>query len=204
MMTCKDLKVRLRSTNELLFIAPSLRFRPGERYAIMGPSGCGKSVLTKYLAGLLPKKNNDILFFPATPPKVSSLLYLPQDSRDSVLPWRNTKDVFKNNEDLLQTLGLKENFNKRQYPKRMSGGELRRLALGELLTKGERSFIILDEPLNGLDEDLRSRCTKAIKDYTSRFPSTCLIFVTHYQQEREQLKASLVHFNNEAKEFAHE
>ena len=192
MIICKNLQAfLLKPQQSLLFKAPSLQFAPGGRYAIMGPSGCGKSVLTKYLAGLLPNPATKLMFTFEKIELNHKILYLPQDSKDSVLPWRNTSDVFKkNNSQMLDILGLRDNYDKKQFPKEMSGGELRRLALGELLSKGERDALILDEPLNGLDEDLRGRCSQAINLFMERYPKTCLIFVTHYQQEKAELQAS--------------
>jgi len=194
MIMCEELEVYLQNPQKrVLFKAPLLRFTQGHRYAIMGPSGCGKSVLTKYLAGLLPGSATKLKFGSKGFTKSRSILYLPQDSKDSILPWRNTFDVLHNKESaLVDVLGLSENFKRRQYPKNMSGGELRRLALGELLSMGEREFLILDEPLNGLDEDLRGKCSQAINFYMSKYPKTCLIFVTHYQQEKESLNAELI------------
>lgn len=207
MIICNNLLAYLVKPSRVhLFQAPLLRFKPGGRYAIMGPSGCGKSVLTKYLAGLLPDQENQILFDVGNFKSPRTMLYLPQDSRDSVRPWLNTRDIFRNASlDILDILGLRENFNKRQYPRNMSGGELRRLALGDLLIKGERDALILDEPLNGLDENLRGRCTEAINHFMKKYPQTCLIFVTHYRQEVDELRASEIRCIsiNGTKEFVH-
>lgn len=205
MISCQGLEAfLLKPTKSLLFTA-SLELLPGKRYAVMGPSGCGKSVLTKYLAGLLPDKSSETTFRHQSFRQASSILYLPQDSKDSVLPWRSAREVFKRNCSLVKTLGLQYSVDKCQYPRTMSGGELRRLALGELLVMGERKALILDEPLNGLDEDLRGRCAQAINEYMNSNPSTCLIFVTHYQQERDELEADLIKYvrKGHSGEFCH-
>ena len=205
---CENLEVYLQKPQRrILFKAPFLRFTPGHRYAIMGPSGCGKSVLTKCLAGLLPSSGTKLEFNYQRLERTSNILYLPQDSKDSVLPWRSTFDVFAHKDSaLVDVLGLSDNYRRRQLPKNMSGGELRRLALGELLSMGEREFLILDEPLNGLDEDLRGKCSQAINLFMSDYPRACLIFVTHYQQEKDDLKAKAIRcvYKDNMRVFEHE
>lgn len=118
--------------------------------ALNGPSGCGKSTLLRILAGLEQPEGGTLGDFP---PQQTALLF--QDDR--LLPWRRAAqqltDVLPRERwgevprllELVELTGEEERF-----PRELSGGMGRRLALGRCLALEARLYL-LDEPFAGVD-----------------------------------------------------
>lgn len=171
-----------------------LKINKSEFVSIIGPSGCGKTTLiniisntdTNYLGSVLFNKR-DI--------EESNIGVMFQDSR--LIPWltifenimlvSNTKD----RELILGTLaevGLKEYIN--SYPKELSGGMQRRVALVRAFIN-KPDIILLDEPFISLDyptaQALRS---DFIKFYYKYKPT--VILVTHDLKEAISLSKRII------------
>lgn len=118
--------------------------------ALSGPSGCGKTSLLRCLSGLqIP----DSGFIHGIAPSETAILF--QENR--LLPWRTVKehitDVLPPHQhgkaDLfLSLVQLEEESN--SYPRQLSGGMGRRLALARCLAL-EAKLYLLDEPFTGID-----------------------------------------------------
>ncbi len=118
--------------------------------ALNGPSGCGKSTLLRILAGLEQPEGGTL---GDVPPQQTALLF--QDDR--LLPWRRAAqqltDVLPRERwgevprllELVELTGEEERF-----PRELSGGMGRRLALGRCLALEARLYL-LDEPFAGVD-----------------------------------------------------
>lgn len=120
---------------------------------LYGPSGCGKTTLLNLLAGLVPPNSGT-----AKGPEsgISAVVF----QEDRLIPWMTASD----NIDLivrdravtdawLERIGMKE--QKSSYPHELSGGMKRRVALARALAV-RSGLLLLDEPFNGLDEDLKA------------------------------------------------
>jgi len=174
-----------------------LRVRPGEAVSILGPSGCGKTTLVGVLAGLLPRRRQEILqgrieLFGSSPPsyrRAGKLAVMFQDPtllphlpvRENVeLPLKilrrgQEKDV----SGLLDLVGLR-GFSD-YLPRDLSGGMRTRVALARSFVSGPET-LFLDEPFTGLDLGWKESLYGSLQDLRIRYGTTVLI-VTHDLQE---------------------
>jgi putative thiamine transport system ATP-binding protein len=178
-----------------LFSDFSLAVEPGEVVTVMGPSGCGKSSLLSYLCGTLepgfrasgriwlgdvpieglpPERRRlgilfqDDMLFPHLSVGQNLAFALPR----SVRPRRERRARVA---DALAEAGLGD-FADRD-PATLSGGQRARVALMRTLLAESRA-LLLDEPFNKLDRDLRQRVRRFVFDHARRRALPTLL-VTH-------------------------
>ncbi len=158
-----------------------------ERGAIQltGPSGCGKTTLLRVLAGLHTPTSGWIEGLDGL--RVSMVF-----QEDRLLPWctalENVLCVLKNGEESeklaltwLSRMELADAAHK--YPDELSGGMQRRLALARALAYGG-DLLLLDEPFNGLDKELRVRIATHIKK-----AAPLIVLVSHEEDDADLLDA---------------
>lgn len=163
--------------------------------AVCGPSGAGKTTLLELVAGLKRPAAGRIELDAAVfadveqglfvPPAARHLGYVPQDL--ALFPHltvernllygrgRARENEQPSPDEVVRVLGL-EPLLKRRIAQ-LSGGEKQRVALGRALFSAPR-LLLLDEPLTGLDPDLRLR----VLDYLRRVRDELampMIYVTH-------------------------
>lgn len=146
---------------KVLFENIGFNINEGDKIALVAPNGTGKTSLMRILAG---KDKSDsggkVLFL-----KDIRIAFLEQeydyDPERTVLEQAGGSQAAK---ELLTNFRLGD-FSRRM--KELSGGEVKRVALSEMLAKGAE-FLIMDEPTNHLDIEAieflegylkRSRCT---------------------------------------------
>lgn len=146
---------------KVLFENIGFNINEGDKIALVAPNGTGKTSLMRILAG---KDKSDsggkVLFL-----KDIRIAFLEQeydyDPEKTVLEQAGGSQAAK---ELLTNFRLGD-FSRRM--KELSGGEVKRVALSEMLAKGAE-FLIMDEPTNHLDIEAieflegylkRSRCT---------------------------------------------
>lgn len=144
----------------------SLVFPQKGAIALMGPSGYGKTTLLRLAAGLIKPESGRIKGLEGK--KISFLF-----QEDRLLPWLTAQKnvaLASDEEKAACWLEQMEIENAAQYPREMSGGMQRRVALARAMAFGG-DILLLDEPFKGLDEGLRARIAARIK---GRFPLTIL------------------------------
>ncbi|MCH9650796.1 MAG: ATP-binding cassette domain-containing protein [Deltaproteobacteria bacterium] len=169
----------------------SIAVEKGEILAILGPSGCGKTTLLNVVSGL-QEPTHGHLDLGGNPigSRLGQSAYMYQEDR--LLPWRTVKEnallasEFEKNSrrrksSALRSLRLLKELDlatfHHHYPKTISGGMSRRVALSRTLSV-KRSVYLFDEPLSGLDYQLRLRVEEVIFRELSTQGATALI-VTH-------------------------
>lgn len=173
-----------------------LAVEKGSVVTLLGPSGCGKTTLLRSIAGFLMPDGGRILV------KGTDISHLPPNRRDvgyvfqnyALFPHLTIRDNIGYGLKIRRTpkaeitrrvdqaLGLISltNFADR-YPKQLSGGQQQRVAIARSLVL-EPEVLLLDEPFNALDAQLRLSMQVELRKLINRVGITS-IFVTHDQQE---------------------
>lgn len=166
----------------------SFSISPGEFVVVCGPSGSGKSTLFHLIAGLLKPDTGQILFENqdiANKNNQELSNYRNQDIgyvlqgqsmlnsfsviENICLPYFLSHDIKKGRKiqekalKLLKRAGLEQYAN--EHPNKLSGGEMRRVAVLRALIN-EPKLIIADEPTSNLDEENALAIIKLLKEAT--------------------------------------
>lgn len=170
-----------------------LSIEPGRIYGIIGENGSGKSTMLKLLAGLLhPSKGSiSINGEPVTRRSASHIAYMTDSSR--FFPYfkiRELVDFYDSqfedfNRDkaweVLEFLSLEPE----QKLTHLSKGNLGRAKLAVTIAR-EAPFLLLDEPLSGLDPMVRESIVKGIIQFVD-FDRQSLLITTHEIRDIEPL-----------------
>lgn len=151
-------------------------------YALMAPSGAGKTTLLRLLSGLTAPQGGTI---EGLENKRISFLF----QEDRLLPWRTALEnavLAADRDRALQWLAKMEITDLNAYPRELSGGMQRRLALARAMAFGG-DVLLLDEPFKGLDEALRARIADKIRGV---FPLTVLS--VHDPEEAALMGAEII------------
>jgi ABC-type nitrate/sulfonate/bicarbonate transport system ATPase subunit len=148
---------------------------------ISGPSGCGKTTLLHTLAGLIHPSSGSI---EGIAQQRVGLVF----QEDRLLPWltaaENLNLIFKDQNRVLVWLDrMKLKSYANQYPHQLSGGMKRRVALARALAF-DCDLLLLDEPFQGMDDDLKNQLYPWIKREGKKKP---VVLVTHDRNELDAL-----------------
>jgi molybdate transport system ATP-binding protein len=162
--------------------------------AIFGPSGAGKTSTLELIAGLRVPEGGRILLdgrdVTKLPPRLRRVGYVPQD--DALFPHlsvrRNITYGGPLQGDVVDVLELAPFLDR--GVKQLSGGEKKRVALARaLLSRPE--VLLLDEPLAGVDAELRTRVLDYLLRVRAAF-SIPMLYVTHQREEVEAIAEEVV------------
>jgi len=183
----------------------------GNQFGIFGPSGSGKSTLMHMLAGLLrPDRGRIILegetLFDSTtgcnvPPEKRRIGVVFQHAhlfphmnvqRNLFYGWRRTSlsERLISSEALVDVLNLGHLFSRGVNS--LSGGERQRVALGRAVLACPR-LILMDEPLTGLDEELKFQIIPYLKKVFDEFHIP-LLFISHSLREMRLMTSEVLVF----------
>jgi ABC-type nitrate/sulfonate/bicarbonate transport system ATPase subunit len=139
----------------------SLNLSQGEILTIVGPSGSGKSTLLYIISGIENPTSGQVEFFGNSDrPRIGFVF-----QTNSIFPWRTVEknltyalelmkvEAIKRKEKataLCQLIRLDPDIFLKKYPKELSGGEARRVAMGMSLAN-DPNLLLLDEPTSHLD-----------------------------------------------------
>lgn len=183
----------------------SLSVAHGEIVAILGPSGSGKSTLLRVVAGLVEPTAGAVII------DDTDVTSVPTHRRGVGLVFQNNQlfphlDVADNVayglriarmpvdqrrsrvSELLALVGL-PGFGLRDVAT-LSGGEAARVALARSLATSPR-VVLLDEPLSGLDHDLRYSLADDVRRIVRTAGSTAIV-VTHDPEEARRIADRVV------------
>lgn len=178
----------------------SLMIDCGRYGVLMGRTGCGKTTLLEAICGLRPVASGRIVLggrdVTRQPPAERGIGYVPQDNAlfvtmtvrghlDYALTIRGCDDERKAQRvaELAELLGIAPLLDR--FPRGLSGGESRRVALGRALSFSP-STLLLDEPLNGLDDATRDTMIGLLK-HVQQTTGVTLLHVTHSQEDAARL-----------------
>ena len=168
----------------------------GTARAIVGPSGSGKSTLLRVVAGLQPATRGlvhvgsvDITRLPADKRPVALVAQTPVlfphlTIADNVAfgPRAAGVDRRRARKFALEYLDLVSlDIDPRRMPHQISGGQVQRVAFARALAI-QPSVLLLDEPFNALDPQLRDEMHRLVRDIRREMnPTVCV--VTHDPRE---------------------
>ena len=161
--------VSKKYTNYYAVDKVSISIKKGEIYGLIGENGAGKSTLMKMIAGLVEPSEGSIALFGNFVPQTeryrigcvieSPALYAELTAKQNLEVFRKAYGLSSKEsvQQILKQVGLSQYENK--IVKKFSLGMKQRLAIGVALL-GNPDFLILDEPINGLDptgiQDMRN------------------------------------------------
>ena len=179
----------------------SLILNDGECFTLLGPSGCGKTVLLRLIAGFEKPDAGTILIGGSVVADAASGDVLPPDKRSlgivfqdyAVWPHMTVYDNIAYPLKLakVEAKSLRERTMRavelvglsgldQRLPSQLSGGQQQRVALARALIS-EPQILLLDEPLNNLDANLREEMRFEIKVLQQKTGVT-IFYVTHDQE----------------------
>ena len=184
----------------------SLGVAPGEIVAVLGPSGSGKSTLLRVIAGLVLPTTGTVVIddtdVTSTPTHKRGVGLVFQNNQ--LFPHMNVEDNVgyglkiarvaagsrrERVRTLLDLVGMAAHA--RRDPSTLSGGEAARIALARSLAPQPR-VLLLDEPLAGLDHDLRYSLADELRRVI-RESGTTAIVVTHDPNEAQRIADRVVY-----------
>ena len=183
------------------------RIEPGAGLTVLfGPSGAGKTSVLNMVAGLIEpdrghvRVNGQTLFDADIavdePPERRRAGYVFQEPRlfphmrvraNLLYGWRAGKGA-TDVDETIALLGIAPLLDR--WPRTLSGGEARRVAIGRALLSNP-AFLLLDEPLSSLDRARREEIMMLLERLrdTVRLP---ILMVTHDREEAERLGTRIV------------
>ena len=178
--------------------------------ALVGPSGVGKTSVLNAIAGLLRPLDGriiargNVLFDGATgvdlAPERRHAGYVFQDAR--LFPHRRVganlaygerlappSERWFTREEVVQLLDIGHLLHR--WPASLSGGEVRRVAIGRALLAAPR-FLLLDEPFGALDSKRADALRGLIETIRDEF-AVPMLLVSHDSRDVERLAGDVVH-----------
>nr|WP_106782241.1 ABC transporter ATP-binding protein [Lysinibacillus timonensis] len=192
-IVCKEVSKKYHNINALRSI--SCEIHEDKIIGLIGRNGAGKSTLLKILAGHLKPAGGTVEIFSEQPfnnLKVASNLIFIEDTMSfppifTINEIVNmAKDFYLNwNEELARRLLAYANIPEKSFHHNLSKGQ--KSAFNLIYGLAARCAITLfDEPMNGMDESIRTDLYRAIlKEYIA-YPRT-IILSSHHLQEIEHL-----------------
>lgn len=180
-------------------------FRGGSVYGLSGKNGCGKTMLMRIIAGLIystsgsvvvngQKLGKDISF----PPSVGLLIENPAFLHDytgfenlNILAKIQGNVTEQDIKDTLLKVGLQPDDRRKYY--KYSLGMRQRLGIAAAIM-GRPDVILLDEPINAIDEDGVNSIRDTIRELVD--DNRVIIIACHDKEEMEYMADTVIYMSN--------
>jgi molybdate transport system ATP-binding protein len=171
---------------------------------LMGVSGCGKSTILKLILGIEKNYQGKISVTPSNP----VISYVPQESVlfEHLTPLENAEYFnrisnykSKFNRELINevanTLQIEDVLKTATSVNEISGGQRQRISLLRAMSI-KPDILLLDEPLTGLDEEVKDQFLQTLATLIQRF-SLMVVYVTHHRKEAEFISDVILYLEKE-------
>ncbi|MEE1517438.1 MAG: ATP-binding cassette domain-containing protein [Lachnospiraceae bacterium] len=190
MIYVKDLSLKIK--NETILSGINLYIEKGKITGLVGRNGCGKTMLMKCITGFVKPTSGEVVF---NEKRIGEDIDFPKDTgiiieTPSFIPYYsgrknllelaslNKKIGKKEIDKVLEKVGLYEARNK--MVRKYSLGMRQRLGIAQALME-EPETLILDEPMNGLDND----CVEMIRKILGQLKEDgkTILLVSHNKED---------------------
>lgn len=190
MIYVKDLSLKIK--NETILSGINLYIEKGKITGLVGRNGCGKTMLMKCITGFVKPTSGEVVF---NEKRIGEDIDFPKDTgiiieTPSFIPYYSgrknllelaslNKTIGKKEIDkVLEKVGLYEARNK--MVRKYSLGMRQRLGIAQALME-EPETLILDEPMNGLDND----CVEMIRKILGQLKEEgkTILLVSHNKED---------------------
>ena len=172
----------------------SLRLETGKIYGLLGENGVGKTTLLTLICGLKKAQSGSIDCdgidpYSRNPEFLAQVFYLPDEVApvpSTAISWAKSLGPFWPNFKLENFSAAMKDFEMDETMKmhKMSAGQLKKTYISFALACGT-SYILMDEPTNGLDIPSKSLFRRVIARHMT--PDRTLIISTHQVHDVESL-----------------
>jgi zinc transport system ATP-binding protein len=153
----------------------NLEIQRGEFVGIVGPNGSGKSTLIMTILGILKAQAGVIQIYGERPMARENIGKIGWVSNAANMFQRKTKYQRQQVEEAIEMVGLQEKAS--VGLNKLSGGQKQRAAIARALVSNAE-FILLDEPLVGIDRQARDGLLKLLDKFCHENEKTILM-VSH-------------------------
>jgi molybdate transport system ATP-binding protein len=212
-MLLAQIRKERRDAQALSFVLDvSIEVSPGITI-LFGASGAGKSTLLDCIAGLVRPDDGqitvgtDVLFdsargidLPASKRRVAyvfqTLALFPHLNSEQNVAYGLTELRQKEKQDRVEAIlkAFRVEKLRKQKPGEISGGERQRIALARSLV-AEPRILLLDEPLTGLDAELKSAIVDDLRAWNAA-KGIPVLYVTHSREEVDALGERVIALDN--------
>lgn len=172
----------------------TMELEQGRIYGLLGENGVGKTTLLDLLAGLKKSGNGSILAdgeepYRRSPSFLSRIYYLPDEVapvNSKAIKWANVSGTFwpGYREEVFTAVLESFEVDKEMKMNKMSAGQLKKTYVSFALATGA-SYLLMDEPTNGLDIPGKTQFRTAIMRYTSE--TSTIVISTHQVRDLESI-----------------
>lgn len=214
-LQCEGITKQYAKTKALSQV--DMQIRRGEIYGFIGENGAGKTTLLRVITGLISATDGRLSLFGKSDKQelvdarrrvgciIEAAAFYPHLNASDNLEYYRIQRGYPNKDSVnkaLQMVNL-ENTGKKRY-QQFSLGMKQRLGVA-LAIMGNPDFLILDEPINGLDPSGIIEFRQMLKSLSREYGMTILIS-SHILSELEQIadRYGIVHQGRLVKEFTQE
>lgn len=175
--------------------------------AIVGPSGSGKSTILSAICGILHPEEGTIAFNSKTLLDTRAGIFVPPEKRKIGMVFqepllfphlsvegnlrfgqKRRQQAVVDFDELIQILEIGDLL--KRHPGTLSGGQRQRVAIGRALLS-DPELVLLDEPLTGIENDLKSQILSFLKKALGRWKIPAIL-VTHNLQDVRQIAQDVI------------
>jgi len=178
----------------------SFHLSSGRILALIGPNGAGKSSIMRILAGLVRPEKGQLILQGKLLPSPEAIhqeagffiegpdFYTHLNAQQNLMLLKKIRNAEQSVDELLQLVGLEHAATKKV--RKFSSGMKQRLGIAQALL-GNPSMLVLDEPFNGLDPEVKQEMMDLIRKLSEE-ENKAIMVSSHILSDLETLADDFV------------